>query len=228
MSNFIDLTGQVFGQLTVISYIGKNKRYQSLWLCDKIMLGTNLLRRNTKSCGCLQKAFARGRRFLGLEAKVYGKLTVIDQAPVDHRGRTRWNCICECGNTLIVYGTNLRNGHTRSCGCAHRDVKRGNKSHKWCGGRSVDAGGYVRIYAPDHPNADTKGYIKEHTYVMSQIIGRSLLKGETVHHKDGIKGNNEPYNLELWAHNHSDGQRVSDLIPYWKKMLELYAPELLK
>ena len=28
-----------------------------------------------------------------------------------------WICECECGNVIIVCGANLRNGHTKSCGC---------------------------------------------------------------------------------------------------------------
>lgn len=29
----------------------------------------------------------------------------------------RWKCICDCGRMKIVYGTALRNGRTKSCGC---------------------------------------------------------------------------------------------------------------
>ena len=29
----------------------------------------------------------------------------------------RWMCKCDCSNTVVVYGTHLRNGVTKSCGC---------------------------------------------------------------------------------------------------------------
>lgn len=28
-----------------------------------------------------------------------------------------WNCICDCGNKVIVSGSNLKKGNTKSCGC---------------------------------------------------------------------------------------------------------------
>lgn len=28
-----------------------------------------------------------------------------------------WECQCDCGNIVVVRGTNLKNGHTKSCGC---------------------------------------------------------------------------------------------------------------
>ena len=63
------------------------------------------------------------------------------------------------------------------------------------GGRRVDKVGYVQIWMPKHPNARMAGYIHEHRLVMSNEIGRPLLKGENVHHKDGDIKNNKDTNL---------------------------------
>ena len=57
----------------------------------------------------------------------------------------------------------------------------------------------------------------EHRIVMERMIGRSLRSFETVHHKNGIRLDNCPENLELWTGNHSYGQRVSDLINFIAK-----------
>lgn len=35
-----------------------------------------------------------------------------------------WNCVCDCGKETIVAGMNLRNDHTKSCGCFHLDAVR--------------------------------------------------------------------------------------------------------
>lgn len=49
------------------------------------------------------------------------KLTVIQEAK-SKEGRAYWLCKCDCGNTTIVSGKNLRNGNTKSCGCLQKEV----------------------------------------------------------------------------------------------------------
>lgn len=49
--------------------------------------------------------------------QVFGKLTVISQAP-SHNGKSMWICSCECGNiTKPIYGFTLRGGRQKGCGC---------------------------------------------------------------------------------------------------------------
>jgi len=50
----------------------------------------------------------------------HGRLTVIERSKSDVKAF--WLCECECGNKTIVVGTQLRNGHTRSCGCLQREA----------------------------------------------------------------------------------------------------------
>lgn len=54
----------------------------------------------------------------------------------------------------------------------------------------------------------------EHRHVMETILGRPLYPWESVHHKNGIRLQNEPDNLELWAKPQPSGQRVSDLVAF--------------
>jgi hypothetical protein len=55
----IDLTGQRFGRLTVLSFVGQDKHRSALWLCrcvcgkEKVVRGYCLRNGDTKSCDCL-------------------------------------------------------------------------------------------------------------------------------------------------------------------------------
>jgi hypothetical protein len=81
--------------------------------------------------------------------------------------------------------------------------------------------GYVYIYWPEHPNASSKS-VGQHTVVMTEYLGRPLHKGETVHHKNGVRDDNRLENLELWVRSHPPGQRVSELIGWAHELLERY------
>jgi hypothetical protein len=94
------------------------------------------------------------------------------------------------------------------------------------GGERYDKGdGYIKVYLPNHPNANKHGYVLEHTLVMSEVLGRPLFKGESVHHKNGVRSDNSPDNLELWTKPPRKGVRVSDAIEDCIKFLALYGYE---
>jgi len=74
---FIDLTGQVFGDLTVLSYQGRTHA-ASIWecrcVCGKIkrLKGNNLRRGCTRSCGCI-----RTRNMGDLSETAVGRVCVV-------------------------------------------------------------------------------------------------------------------------------------------------------
>ena len=61
--------------------------------------------------------------FIDLSGKVFGRLAVIDiAAREDTHKQHAWNCVCECGNKVVVPGGNLRSGNTKSCGCLYKEM----------------------------------------------------------------------------------------------------------
>lgn len=61
--------------------------------------------------------------------------------------------------------------------------------------------------------------------MMAEQLGRPIRDEETVHHLNGIKHDNAPSNLELWASRHPRGQRVEDLVAFAREILDTYGSE---
>lgn len=78
---------------------------------------------------------------------------------------------------------------------------------------SIDQHGYRIFRVGTHPHRTD---IYEHRLVMEKLKGRPLEPWEHVHHKNGMRSDNDPDNLELWAkwHRQPFGQRVSDLVAF--------------
>lgn len=88
---------------------------------------------------------------------------------------------------------------------------------------SIDKQGYKTITKRGHPNQmDKNGRIREHVFVMSEHLKRPLKKGESVHHKNGDRLDNNIENLELWVVGQPSGQRVEDKIGWAIEFLTNY------
>lgn len=112
-----DLKDRRFGSLVVKKYLG-GQRWQCLCDCGNICVKhhNHLLdgrAHRCKICGAEAKGFIniKGQRFGMLVAQRY-------------IGNKNWECLCDCGNTKIVSGFNLRNNSTTSCGCKNNHFTR--------------------------------------------------------------------------------------------------------
>lgn len=125
-----DLSGKVFGRLTVVGRTGSRNNY-ALWGCvcscgKKLEVTSTRLRNGQQSCGCIRRGMKlRNLKSLKrLEGKVFGRLTVVDYRGADSSGKALWNCVCQCGGSTVVTGYNLRSGLTKSCGCMRGETVR--------------------------------------------------------------------------------------------------------
>jgi hypothetical protein len=92
----------------------------------------------------------------------------------------------------------------------------------------ITGDGYLRGQPPGCPKQ-----ILQHIYVMEQILGRDLWPDESVHHKNGIRDDNRPENLELWnierhGQNQRCGQRAEDIVEYWVSLYPDLAAQALR
>mgnify|MGYP006322433609 CR=1 FL=1 len=115
----VDLTGKKFGRLSVICKTNKmsGNHHYYLCVCDcgikTMVIGSNLVSGGSESCGCLRKEVL----LIDLTDKIFGKLKVIEREGKTKNNSPTWICLCECGNTVTVVGSSLKEGLTKSCGC---------------------------------------------------------------------------------------------------------------
>ena len=133
---FVDLTGRVFGRLTVLSIAGRSKRgvqYTCRCSCPShpiiTVSGKDLRSGNTKSCGCYHREMASISNLEDLTGRTFGRLTVLCRVenspptPSNPCGKVQYKCKCSCPDhtEVIVSSYGLTSGITKSCGCFNRE-----------------------------------------------------------------------------------------------------------
>ena len=68
--------------------------------------------------------------FDDISGKRYGRLVAV------RRVEKKWLFACDCGNEKLIWATNVKRGHTQSCGCFHRESSAKN-------GRALRRHGYT-------------------------------------------------------------------------------------
>ena len=104
----------------------------------------------------------------------------------------------QCGKTFRPSGN--RQTHC-SKQCAMRTITQARPNTR---GWYKTAMGYIQVHQPDHPSASKTGYVMEHRLVMEKVLGRYLERHEVVHHKNRLKADNRPENLEVMSKKQHD------------------------
>lgn len=118
-----DLTGQVFGRLTVIKKVPRpidKKSTGTYWEClcscgnTKIFSRRSLIQKGVQTCGCFSK-------IKDLTNQKFNKLTAL--YPIEsNTAHKQWHCKCDCGKECNVESSRLIAGVTKSCGCLKREA----------------------------------------------------------------------------------------------------------
>jgi hypothetical protein len=179
-----------------------------------------------------------GRHIVNRLGQRFGKLTVIngpDRRLKADKVTIYWLCLCNCGKERWHTGSTLKRGGVKSCGCSMGQYMRLANRRKNPDGRRQDpATGYVSVRMECPPRTSSSGrtvtteWRLEHTVMMEQKLGRPLLPTEEVHHKNTIRNDNTPDNLELWVKSRQPkGGRMEDLVSWAVELLRQYRPEML-
>lgn len=66
---------------------------------------------------------SRGKPTYDLTGQTFGRWTVLSIERITIHG-TYWRCRCACGTERAIIGSQVRYGHTKSCGCRARELTR--------------------------------------------------------------------------------------------------------
>lgn len=122
----MDLTGQRYGRLTVISRaenIGSRTRWNCRCDCGSmtVVATTNLRSGSTTQCRqCANRSRAAAQR-TDLTGQRFGRLTVISAAEAGDDGAV-WVCRCDCGHEVTARADHLKSGAIKSCGCLNAEI----------------------------------------------------------------------------------------------------------
>lgn len=128
MPKEIDLTGQIFGELTVIERDTTKQKKEAYWICEcscgKTIStkGSALRAGKTTSCGCKRVKSIRKSLCKDLTGQIFGKLKVLYLDEENSHKGAYWFCECECGTIKSILGSSLTRGSTKSCGCQSRII----------------------------------------------------------------------------------------------------------
>ncbi len=77
--------------------------------------------RSSHSLNTEKTPLPKNKQFHDLTECRFGRLVVLHYTGKKEAAHT-WLCRCDCGKDVVVFGSNLPRGNTKSCGCLHSEV----------------------------------------------------------------------------------------------------------
>lgn len=76
-------------------------------------------------------------KLIDLIGQKFGRWTVLERVFPNKGSHAAWDCECICGQIITVSSSDLRSGHSQSCGCLQKEMTSmrlaGKKNHRWSG-----------------------------------------------------------------------------------------------
>ncbi len=135
-------------------YVGKGYAYTSMRdgfdvVLEDLSCGANIdVQVRCDSCGdvrkarhrslkrtghhnCLKCCLAKAGKYNDLTGKRFARLVVAGRNGRSKQYKAEWVCICDCGKEIVVVGSALISGNTKSCGCLWVDRFTGENNHRY-------------------------------------------------------------------------------------------------
>ena len=111
-----------------------------------------------------------------LVGQQFGRLTVL-QRDTKKTKKVSWLCLCDCGNKVSVYSSNLTSGNTTSCGCKKVEVGK-NKLKDLKGQRF---GRWTVLFRDETKNGGNAYWICEcDCGIIKSVYSQNLLRGKSI------------------------------------------------
>lgn len=125
--NTHDLTGGVFGELTVLHRAEKQRKNGGVWWTCQCSCGNQYdvpgtLLMQGKRTHCPDKSHERNYVSSDITGRRFNRLVALwPTEKRDNKGSVLWHCQCDCGNTVDVSYNHLMYCDIKSCGCQKKE-----------------------------------------------------------------------------------------------------------
>ena len=126
-ANSHDLTGKVFGELTVLHKAENQRKNGGVWWTCRCSCGNlydvpGSLLVTGKRTDCGRKNHEKNYATSNIEGQKFNQLTALSPTKQrDNKGSVIWHCRCDCGNEIDVPYNSLVYSNMQSCGCRKKE-----------------------------------------------------------------------------------------------------------
>ena len=179
-------------------------------------------------------------KFIDLTGKRYGRLVVKEFLGFKNHS-SLWLCECDCGNTSVVYYSNLKRDNTKSCGCIFKEK---NEMHGLIDTRLYRIWANIKARCYYKKSVDYKDYgnrgiemcdewknsfFSFYNWAISTGYDENLPKWECTIDRIDVNGNYEPSNCKWATIKEQANNKTNNIYITYKgetKTLPIWAEEL--